>query len=405
MAPPVMPVSVPVREAARAPESEMSATPILIATIMRREGETGLQTHIRAFLKGLQRNGRRCAIVTPYDAPRWQVFPTFAMRKLIHPLHTASSVWWHGRWHEYFLQQALRERLRDRRPCIIYAQCPPSARAALRVRSSPLQRVVMVVHFNISQADEWVGKGLIAAGGRVFNWLRACEDDVFSTVDGIVYVSHFMRTTLLARNPVLEKMPHVVVPNFIADPGQPPLKPEMRGDLINIGTLEPRKNQGYLLDILAVARDLGSTLNLTLVGDGPDSRSLEKQVRRLRLQNQVRFTGFVENGAALLAGHHAYVHAARMENLPLTLIEALSRGMPVFAPAVGGIPEIFVDGVHGRMLPLDDAPRAAASIIAWLRSPPLMAQAGLAARRHFLAHFESNAAVDRLSGFFCSLAH
>jgi glycosyltransferase involved in cell wall biosynthesis len=53
-------------------------------------------------------------------------------------------------------------------------------------------------------------------------------------------------------------------------------------------------------------------------------------------------------------GHQLYVHAALMESFPMTLIEALSHGLPLLAPAVGGIPEIFLDGQQGYFWPLDD---------------------------------------------------
>jgi glycosyltransferase involved in cell wall biosynthesis len=85
--------------------------------------------------------------------------------------------------------------------------------------------------------------------------------------------------------------------------------------------------------------------------------------------------------------------------MPLTLIEALSRAVPVFAPAVGGVPEIFDDGVEGRVLPLDDAPAAAGRIIEWMTRPERLAHAAVAARSRFLHEFQTDVAAARLTSF------
>jgi glycosyltransferase involved in cell wall biosynthesis len=123
---------------------------------------------------------------------------------------------------------------------------------------------------------------------------------------------------------------------------------EVNTDLICIGTLEPRKNQRYALDIVAASVRIGRPLSLTLVGDGPDRMMLESLAQELGIRQQVSFAGFMRNAADLIQTHAGCLHVARLENLPLALIEALSRSVPVFAPAVGGVPEVFADGNEGR---------------------------------------------------------
>jgi glycosyltransferase involved in cell wall biosynthesis len=371
---------------------------ILIASVMRPTGQTGVQTHFKTFLASLIRDGRSCALLTPYYTRLWLVYPAFGLRRLIDPLSHAAGVWWYRHWHAFFLEQVLRRRCRNGEPCIIYAQCPMAARAALRARVSGEQRVVMAVHFNFSEADEWVEKGAIAAAGPVFRAIRQMEADVIPRLDGLVFVSAFMRSCLLQRMPSTATVPHVIVPNFVDGRGVPSSGPS-HGDLVSIGTFEPRKNQSYLLDIVAAARDKGMPLRLTLFGDGPDRTALEQKTRRLGLQALVRFPGFVRDAAQSLVCYRAYIHAARLENMPLTLIEALSQALPVFAPAVGGIPEIFDDGVEGRSLPLNDAGAAADRIIEWMRQPERMAQASAAARRRFMRDFQSDVAAARLTAF------
>ena len=75
--------------------------PILIATIMRPEGGTGVQTHFRSFMAYLHETGRDCDLITPYSASLWQVDPAFGIRKLVYLFNSEMSVWWYRHWHAY----------------------------------------------------------------------------------------------------------------------------------------------------------------------------------------------------------------------------------------------------------------------------------------------------------------
>jgi glycosyltransferase involved in cell wall biosynthesis len=256
----------------------------------------------------------------------------------------------------------------------------------------------MVAHFNLSQADEWADKGAIARDGALFRAIRDLEAEVLPAVDGLVFVSAFMQRAILERLPAVARVPMAVVPNFVADPGTSP-RAEKARDLITAGTLEYRKNQRYALEIVRAARQLGTELTLTVVGDGPDRPMLEKLVRELGIAKQVRFAGFVPDAAGLMPAHRACLHVARMENFPIVLIESMCRGLPVFAPAAGGIPEMFDDGQQGRQIPLDDAEAAARLIVDWMNDAPTLARAGDAARRCYLERFEADRSASRLAAF------
>jgi glycosyltransferase involved in cell wall biosynthesis len=258
---------------------------------------------------------------------------------------------------------------------------------------------VMVAHFNISQADEWVGKGMIRDGDSMYRAIRQFEAEVLPRLDGLVFVSDFMRQEVASRIPQTTDVPYRIVPNFLAGPGPSSEAAKPDTDLICIGTLEPRKNQFYALEIVAAAARLGRRLSLTVVGDGPDRSMLESMASELGIRQQVSFAGFVRNAASLLPQHRAFVHVARMESFGIVLIEAMAHGLPVFAAAVGGIPEVFTDGSEGRLIPLDAPEAAARMIIEWLDSPESMATAQQAARERFVRHFAANKVAADLADF------
>src|SRR3569832_484408 len=164
-------------------------TPIIIATLLHVHGATGVQAHFNAFKDYLLARGVVVCFVTPFDAQRALVYPMFGMRYVIDRVHDEASVWWYRHWHYVFLKQALRERLRDGRPAVVYAQCPLSAKAALEVRKTLAQRVIMLAHFNVSQAHEWAEKDKNTTHNKLYRSIERLEQTVLPRRGGIVYVS------------------------------------------------------------------------------------------------------------------------------------------------------------------------------------------------------------------------
>jgi glycosyltransferase involved in cell wall biosynthesis len=371
---------------------------IVIATTLRQHGDTGVQTHVQAVVDFLKSDHVSVEVVTPFAWRRALALPVFAMRRAIERVDRRLGVWWYRKWHYEFLRAGLKRALARGDDAVVLAQCPPSARAALEARHSPRQRVFLVVHFNVSQADEWASKGEIHPSDWVYRQIIALEEEVLPRVDGLVFVSEFMRDQVLARIPATRRVPHVVVPNFLPRLSSPPPGVDP-ADLITIGTLEPRKNQGYLLEVLAAARRLGRRYTLNVVGDGQDRAALERLAVCLGVRDQVRFLGRQPEARRFITGHRAYLHAARMENSPLVVIEAFSYGIPVFAGAVGGIPEMIRDGYDGVLWPLDDAEEAARRLIAEIESPERSHALAEGARRAFAERFDTKVLAARLFAF------
>lgn len=381
---------------------------LVIATILRGEGNTGVHTHIRQLGQYLAGPGSPSpvsapvqTVITPFTWKPRLAAAVFAVRLLLNWCSGPASVAWYRYWHEIFLRQGLRQHLASAGECVIYAQEPVAARAALLARRSRDQRLVLAVHFRISQADEWAGKGKIKAGGLVYRGIRRFEHTVIPQVDGLVYVSRWARRELTGWLPEAAAVPSAVIGNFVAPHTAPVMAPQ--ADLVTIGHLEPVKNHRYLLDVLSTARRAGRPLTLDIFGEGPLLSTLSGQVRALGLERQVRFCGFRRDIRDFLPWYRAYVHASYSESSSLAIMEAMAAGLPVVTGDIGPLSELVTEGAEGRFWPLDDPEQAADVLIGLLDDETALLSAAHAATERFSRDFHADAVGPRLRSFLFSV--
>lgn len=372
---------------------------VVIATLMRLHGPSGLQSHVRTLAEHLDAVSEPVSVVSPFDTRSPLVLPLFAAKVGLRKLSRPAGVRWHQYWHAHYLEIALRRHLANRPDAVIYTQCPITTAVALRVRTT--QPVVMVAHLNISQADEWADKGEIVRDSALFRSIRETEADVLGRLDGIVYVSGFSKDQLRQRIPALQNVPGAVVPNPVPDEAEAAAS-GTTGDLITVGGLEPRKNQSHLLRILGAAAARGFRYSLSIVGDGPDGPTLRKLATDLGISDQIRFLGYRSDARSLLRQHRVYCHTATMESFGIVLAEAMAEGLPVLTADVGGVSDVVRPGTEGLFWPLDDAEAAAGVLIGLMEDPAEQERMAAAARSRFEADFRVGVVARRLQDFLQS---
>jgi glycosyltransferase involved in cell wall biosynthesis len=377
---------------------DRSSLPVVVAMVLREQGTTGVQTHVRQFLQYLEQRGIPCTLVTPFSSSRDFVLPIFGVRLALRQCSKAASVVWYRYWHELFLRSALRRRLSELGECVVYAQEPLAARAALRARRGPNQQVAMAVHFRISQADEWANRHQIRRNGVVYRAIRRTERETIPRVDRLVYVSTWARQALVGWLPEAEALPSAVIDNFVA-PFDEETEPEAQGDLVTVGNLEPVKNHRFLLRVLAEMKRKGRRISLDIFGDGPLRSELLSLTHTLGLDGLVRFHGFRPDVRRFLPGFRAYVHASYSESSSLAIIEAMAAGLPIVAGNIGPIAELCDEGQEALFWPLDDPVQAATTLLQLLDSETLRRKAATAARDRFHRDFDASIVAPRLLRF------
>jgi glycosyltransferase involved in cell wall biosynthesis len=151
--------------------------------------------------------------------------------------------------------------------------------------------------------------------------------------------------------------------------------------------LEEQKGHAVLLDALAQLRSRSLDFVVALAGEGTLRGALERRTAELGLSGKVRFLGQVETLGPLLMAADLVVLPSRWEGLPLTLLEAMARARPVVASAVGGVPEVIEDGVHGRLVPPGDATALAAALAECHHKPDAARQLGARAAERVRREF------------------
>jgi glycosyltransferase involved in cell wall biosynthesis len=134
-------------------------------------------------------------------------------------------------------------------------------------------------------------------------------------------------------------------------------------EFIYVGRLYSGKGVQVLVEALAHIEDL-SSLHVTIVGAGPQRQELEDQVKTLGLSDKVSFLGSRMDVPKLLLKADYFVHPAICnEGFGITLIEAMSTGLPCIAFKRGAIPEIIDNGRNGYVIEKIDAGMLAETLV------------------------------------------
>ena len=165
--------------------------------------------------------------------------------------------------------------------------------------------------------------------------------------------------------------------------------------LISVGGLVERKGFHRVIALLpALIREMPDLHYVVVGGPSPEgdmSRELREQVRALRLEDRVTFTGPLppERIHVPLSAANVFVLSTRNEGWANVFLEAMACGLPVVTTDVGGNAEVVSSPELGTIVPFDDAPA--------LRSAIADALARTWDRERILAHARANAWDDRVA--------
>jgi glycosyltransferase involved in cell wall biosynthesis len=161
------------------------------------------------------------------------------------------------------------------------------------------------------------------------------------------------------------------------------------------GRLDPVKNFSLLLEVFKDVHDTDQAIKLLIVGDGPERQIIEQLSLQYNVHTDVRMVGQKIEVLPYLRAGDAFLLTSITEQMPLTILEAMSVGLPVVASDVGEIHNVIDDGEDGFLRNIHDGPEGFARALLSLKDPVIRQAMSQAARAKIVSSFQETMMVRR----------
>jgi starch synthase (maltosyl-transferring) len=170
-----------------------------------------------------------------------------------------------------------------------------------------------------------------------------------------------------------------------------------------VGRLTRQKGIDWLLETASHWLVGHPRWRLLIVGDGPEREPLLRHTEKLRLTEQVRFLGWREDIAPILAASHMLVLPSRWEGMPNVVLQAMASCLPVLATEVEGVTELLGEQTSVQTVPFGETRAWSEKIRPMLESSHFREKLGEANRARVLRHFTLETMVRRYESLWESL--
>ena len=232
---------------------------------------------------------------------------------------------------------------------------------------------------------------------------EAREAAVLRAARDVITTSSWTRERLLQRYPLSPEKVHVAEPGV--DPAELAPGTAGGGELLCVAAVTRHKGHDILLAALANTADLSWRCSCagTLEREPAFVERLRRQAEAVGISDRICFAGPLlgEDLARAYAGADVLVLASRAETYGMVVTEALARGLPVIATAVGGLPEALGRTSDGRrpglLVPPEDSRALSAALSDWLVDADLRQRLREAARERRSTLAGWDAPTDRIA--------
>jgi glycosyltransferase involved in cell wall biosynthesis len=168
-----------------------------------------------------------------------------------------------------------------------------------------------------------------------------------------------------------------------------------------VATLRPEKNLGRLIRLFAAVASDCASVRLMIVGDGPLRASLEDIARETAVADRITFCGPTTRPEDFLAKMDIFALSSDTEQMPLSVLEAMSSALPVVSFDVGDVKNT-VSGTNLRFAAIarEDDKGYIDALRALISSKELRLDIGTENRRTASARFSHTEMVDRYAELF-----
>lgn len=162
----------------------------------------------------------------------------------------------------------------------------------------------------------------------------------------------------------------------------------------SLGRLVDAKDFPNLIRAVKMLKARGVGLRVVIAGEGEEREALERLIRALDLGDCVDLPG-MRPAADFFRSIQLFVMSSCWEGVPVSLLEAMARGLPIVATRAGGIPEVIRDGVDGLLCPIEDPEALARAIATMIENEDLRHDCAVSARRRVVERYGVDQAASR----------
>jgi glycosyltransferase involved in cell wall biosynthesis len=228
-------------------------------------------------------------------------------------------------------------------------------------------------------------------------------------IDSFVVISQEIDSELAAQGVRPEK--RIFIPNGVDSayfsPVSQPEQARLRQSLslprealivVYVGRFVAEKRVDQLLTLWPEIRQAFPQAHLLLIGAG-------EEMARLQAMSGpgVQLTGQVDDSAPYLKAADLFVLPSSTEGLSVSMLEALSSGLPALVTAVGGAPDVIQHKVNGYLIPPDDLPALRQGLLTLLGDGMLREHLGTKGRECIMAEYSLDSVAEQLGALYQKL--
>jgi glycosyltransferase involved in cell wall biosynthesis len=171
----------------------------------------------------------------------------------------------------------------------------------------------------------------------------------------------------------------------------------------HVANLLPKKRQDILLKAARKVLDVFPRVTFVIVGRGVLDKKLKELAHHLGIQDNVIFTGFVDDLYKVMQTFDVFTMSSDYEGFGISLVEAMALGKPAVVTRIGGMPEVVEENVSGLLVKPRSPEDLADRLLSLLRDDNLRTTMGQAAHKRVEQKFDIRDRVTAMENIYREL--
>lgn len=341
---------------------------------------SGVSVHAELLAQNLSKNGHKVFVFAPSESYR-TYRDTKSCPYTIVRIKSVPNPFRKGFRFGFLPKNDVAREIAKINPDIIHLQDPTAiCTALLKVANSKKIPVVITNHFSLGYVTSYLPL-LKPFHGLIRSILQSHLTRFYNKCDYIFCPTETVRADLLKWNitkPIKAISNGVDLERFFSysSPSAIQLKYHLPINqiVLYVGRINVDKNIETIVSAIPhVLKKVNA--HFVFVGGGDDLPKMKKQAKKLNVERQTTFLGFIphesEDLPQIYQIANVFVIASTIETQSIVTLEAMASGLPMVAANSGALPELVKDGVNGFLFPAKDSEEMANKIVKILEDEKL----------------------------------